>query len=206
MPMSDIWQVMRSWKDPAQPFLTVISPDSRIELSMTTFTNNVSKAANALRDVLDLEPGDSVAIELGCTWQHSVWQTAALIAGLDVVKPEKSPDIVVTPLLVSVHPLGVPQGGADEITSEVLGQPDAWLYPQAYPEQGDLLLVAKAWALSRGAQPGQRLGVRCTGFCALQSRVLAPLAIGGSVVIAPDFDSAILTQERIDRVIENPDV
>ena len=81
---------------PDPPFVTVVSPDGRVELSGRTLGNGVAKAANAFRDVLDTEPGDSVVVDLGWTWQQSVWQGAALIAGLQLVGGTTEADVHIT--------------------------------------------------------------------------------------------------------------
>lgn len=62
----------------ASPMYTWVSPVGRIELSGITFLNGVSKAANMMRDGLDIESGDEVYIDLGNHWQSPIWFAAAL--------------------------------------------------------------------------------------------------------------------------------
>ncbi len=60
------------------PMYTWVTDVSRIELSGTTFLNGVSKAANMLRDGLDVEDGESIYCNLGNHWQSPVWLAAAM--------------------------------------------------------------------------------------------------------------------------------
>ena len=53
----------------------------RIELSVTTFDNWVSKTANFLLDELLLEPGEPVSVGLPAHWQTAVIEVAVLVAG-----------------------------------------------------------------------------------------------------------------------------
>ncbi len=72
--------------DPGRPLLTMYddapAPGSeRIELSVTTFANWVSKTANFLLDELMLEPGERVCVPLPAHWQTAVIEVAVLVAG-----------------------------------------------------------------------------------------------------------------------------
>ena len=60
------------------PMYTWVDASSRIELSGTTFLNGVSKAANMLRDGLEIESDDALYCDLGNHWQSPVWLAAAL--------------------------------------------------------------------------------------------------------------------------------
>lgn len=62
----------------SSPMYTWVNPIGRIELSGTTFLNGVSKAANMMRDGLDVEAGDEVYIDLGNHWQSPIWIAATL--------------------------------------------------------------------------------------------------------------------------------
>lgn len=194
---------------PDQPFVTVVSPDGRVELSGRTLANGVAKAANALRDVLDTEPGDSVDVDLGWTWQQSVWQGAAMVAGLKLVETPTENMLRITPSLVSTHPLGLPGGGVAEITQDVLGQPDSWLYPEFFPEQQSLIDSAGEWAAAQGVGPGKRVGIVTsvvgdTGAYFF-GPFLLPLITQGSVVFinaqAPEFIDSVVDQEKVTRLL-----
>jgi uncharacterized protein (TIGR03089 family) len=69
--------------DPSGPFLTFYddATGERVELSLTTLANWVAKTANLLVDELDLEPGESVAVELPPHWQTAVIRLAVGVAG-----------------------------------------------------------------------------------------------------------------------------
>ena len=196
---------------PDQPFVTVVGDGGRVELSGRTLANGVAKAANAFRDVLDTEPGDSVAVDLGWTWQQSVWQGAALIAGLTLVETPTENILRITPSLVSTHPLGLPAGGADEITQDVLGQPDSWLYPEYFPEQQALIESAREWAAAQGVgkEVSERFGIVTSEESGTDAYFfgpfLMPLVTQGSVVFinaqAPEFIDSVVNQEKVTRLL-----
>lgn len=66
-------------RDPARPLLTYYDDTTgeRTELSATTLDNWVAKTANMLRDDLDVQPGDRVAVLL-----PAHWQTAAVLLAI----------------------------------------------------------------------------------------------------------------------------
>ncbi len=74
--------------DPGRPLLTMYddATGERVELSVTTFDNWVSKTANYLLDELMLEPGEPVGIDLPAHWLVAVIETAVLCAGGAVVR------------------------------------------------------------------------------------------------------------------------
>ena len=71
-----------------EPIVTWIGEAGRIELSVTTFMNAVSKAANFLIEGLLLDENSSIRIELGNHWQSPVWSSAALVAGIGLTDQE----------------------------------------------------------------------------------------------------------------------
>lgn len=75
-------------REPSKPFLTWYDDRTgeRVELSYATFANWVWKTANYLRDGLDVQPGDEVAVLLPTHWQTAVIWYAAWAAGA-VVSP-----------------------------------------------------------------------------------------------------------------------
>jgi uncharacterized protein (TIGR03089 family) len=84
----DAFSILRSAlaKDPGRPLLTMYDDQpapcsERIELSVATFDNWVSKSANFLLDELMLEPGEAVAVPLPAHWQTAVMEVAVLVAG-----------------------------------------------------------------------------------------------------------------------------
>jgi uncharacterized protein (TIGR03089 family) len=216
MQQPDVWHLLTHLPQPEQPIITVINSESRVELSGRTLTNGVSKAANALRDLFESEPGESIDVDLGWTWQQSVWQGAALIAGLHLVahsiaEEQYAPDYHIDSSVISIHPLGLPTGGDSELTAQVLGQPDTWLYPQPWPEQGTLLDQARVWATELNIRQGDRVGINTARLSATLANsvrdyafLLMPLSMNASVVLVDgrqgELDS-IVDQERITRLL-----
>jgi uncharacterized protein (TIGR03089 family) len=109
------------------PVLTAYDQGARTELSAVTLANAVAKAANALVDDADIEPGDVVAVDLPWHWQRCVWLLACWSAGatvhlgrdgdqsrLQLVGPSTEVPIESTgsTWVVSLHPLGMPLVGA----------------------------------------------------------------------------------------------
>ena len=74
-------------RDPAKPFITSYDDRTgeRVELSYATFANWVWKSANYLRDSLDVQPGDEVAVLLRTHWQTIAIWYAGFAAGAVVV-------------------------------------------------------------------------------------------------------------------------
>src|SRR5437660_6789212 len=69
--------------DPSGPFLTFYddATGERVELSLTSLENWVAKTANLLVDELDLEPGETVVVDLPPHWQAAVIRLAVAVAG-----------------------------------------------------------------------------------------------------------------------------
>jgi uncharacterized protein (TIGR03089 family) len=216
MQQRDVWHLLTHLPQPEQPFITVINADGRVELSGRTLVNGISKAANALCDIIEVDPGELIDIDLGWNWQQSVWQGAALIAGLHLVKHSENvginiPDHRIDTEVVSVHPLGLPHGGEHEITAQVLGQPDTWLYPQPWPQQAELLDRALSWAVEMGIEAGDRVGVNTSQLSEATADhirdyglLLMPLCLNASVVIMDGVQGqcdSIVEQERITRLL-----
>ncbi|HEY9475834.1 MAG TPA: TIGR03089 family protein, partial [Mycobacteriales bacterium] len=75
-------------RDPARPLLTYYDDTTgeRTELSATTLDNWVAKTANLIRDDLDVQPGDRVAVLLPAHWQTvavllAIWAVGAVAGG-----------------------------------------------------------------------------------------------------------------------------
>jgi uncharacterized protein (TIGR03089 family) len=214
----DIWQLLQGRAHPDQPFVTVVDGDGRVELSGKTLMNGIAKSANAFRDVLDTDPGDPVLVNLGWTWQQSVWQGAALIAGLHLIPTlsTRTEVLSINSSLISTHPLGLPAGGPDDITQEVLGQPDAWMYPEYFPEQHELIERVRAWAKDRGIAEDERVGIVHTNQTdsdtSFYGPFLLPLISSGSVVFitaqeqsqqtSTEHIDSIMKQEKITRLLQ----
>ncbi|RDG39559.1 TIGR03089 family protein [Streptomyces corynorhini] len=72
--------------DPARPLITFYddATGERVELSVATFANWVSKTANLLQDELSAGPGDRLALLLPAHWQSAVWLLACSSVGVCV--------------------------------------------------------------------------------------------------------------------------
>ncbi|MGH3588291.1 MAG: TIGR03089 family protein, partial [Pseudonocardia sp.] len=139
--------------DPARPLVTFYddATGERVELSVTTFSNWVSKTAGLAQDELDLERGALVLVNLPTHWLGAVWLGAAWTAGLcvttDPTLGEVADLVVCGPdgvagyadrvdahpvVAISLRPLGarfadpLPTGVTD-YGAVVLAQPDAFV-------------------------------------------------------------------------------
>lgn len=104
----------------SQPAVTWISDAGRIELSVVTLANGISKAANLLRDQCEIGSGSSVSLALPAHWQTSVWIGAIhSVAGTISLNDEPSDLQVIADVaavdakhseagVVSLHPFGMP--------------------------------------------------------------------------------------------------
>ena len=205
----DMWQLLNGFPDPQRPFITTnFTHTGRIELSVTTFVNGAAKSANALRDVIDAEPGTRVQVDLGWTWQQAVWQAGALISGNELVT--QSPEVMIVAagqpgqmgsaevFGISTDGWGRPQGCEGEITAEVQGQPDGWMYPEFFESQLELIRQVHQWGVDRGVGVGARIGVD-TGRTKENVFIpfLLPLVFAGSIVLSDTLDENHVTQEQI---------
>lgn len=205
--------------DPGRPFVTFYddATGERVELSVATFDNWVAKTANLLRDGLDAEPGDRLAVMLPTHWQGAIWMLAGWTAGLVVdfdsaINAEvvvTGPDTVDAAIAVgagevvalSLRPLGgssttaLPDGVLD-YASEVSSYGDQFVPDD--PDDADPALVAAARA--RADQLGLAEGARLLTDANPAApgghldALLAPLAVNGSVVLLRNPDP-----DRIDR-------
>lgn len=209
----DIWQLLTSFPDPQRPFITTNFTDTgRIELSVTTFLNGAAKSANALRDVIDVDPGTNVQVDLGWTWQQAVWQAGTLISGNSLVV--QNPEVWIVPagqpgvagpgevFGISTDGWGRPQGCEGEITAEVLGQPDGWMYPEFFGQQREIVESAHQWGLERGVSAGARMGIDIRDT---EPNIFIPflltLVFGGSIVLSDNLDEHLIKQEQITCVL-----
>ncbi|GAC1331755.1 MAG: TIGR03089 family protein [Mycobacteriales bacterium] len=74
-------------RDPSQPLVTYYddATGERVELSRATAANWVAKSANLLRDGLEVEPGEPVALLLPAHWQSAVLLLACWALGAVVI-------------------------------------------------------------------------------------------------------------------------
>jgi uncharacterized protein (TIGR03089 family) len=139
--------------DPSRPLVTFYddATGERVELSVVTYANWVSKTAGLLQDELDLDRGGLLLVDLPPHWLGAVWLGGAWTAGLAVTTDAAlagEADLVVCgpsgvdhyaasaderPVVaLSLRPLGgrfvdaLPRGVLD-YSAVVLGQPDSFL-------------------------------------------------------------------------------
>jgi uncharacterized protein (TIGR03089 family) len=222
--------------DASRPLVTFYdaATGERVELSVATFDNWVSKIANLVGGELGLGPDDRIAVHLPTHWQSTVLMAGAWTAGLAIELSGASADLTVvgpqpaagadtqtgTVMVCSLRPLGgpvlepLPDGWLD-FAVEVPAQPDALL--QATPVDLDrdaaILLTgalshrglseqAVATADELGLAPGGRLVTDANPSrpSGMVPALLAPLAVGGSVVLAANATAVqrarIAEQER----------
>ncbi|MGP3989382.1 TIGR03089 family protein [Streptomyces sp. 3N207] len=223
--------------DPSRPLVTYYddATGERVELSVATFANWVSKTANLLQDELSAEPGDRLALLLPAHWQTAVWLLACSSVGVvaelggDAARADlavSGPDTLEAArtcsgerVALSLRPMGgrfpQPPEGFMDYAVEVPGQGDQFApYVPVDPEMPALVLPggseltgaqvverAREDAAARGLGPGARLlsALPYDGWDGISAGLLAPLAAGGSVVLAPRLerlDAASLEQRK----------
>jgi uncharacterized protein (TIGR03089 family) len=177
--------------DPGTPFLTFYddATGERTELSYATTDNWVAKTANLLRDGLDAQPGDAVAVLLPPHWQAVVVTFAAWAAGCRVddggdvafVVEDRLPlagrrEVVA----LSLRPL------AARLTATYPGVLD---YAEEVPAYGDRFAPAAPATTPPGEPRPGRAGLVDTDPV---PAALAALRGGGGVVICRNADPAAL--------------
>lgn len=200
---------------------------ARVELSRATLANWVAKIGGLLQDVAEVEAAERIRLDLPTHWLSVAWPLACWSVGA-VVLPAGSDSAADVPVVadagevapadrlvvVGLAPLGgrsrvpVPAGGLDA-GAEVLGQPDDLVaYDPPGPasaatedhDHAGLLAAAERRAEALGLGAGDRLATD-VGPCTrdgLVDTVLAPLVVGGSLVLLTSPDPAVLTAERPD--------
>jgi uncharacterized protein (TIGR03089 family) len=197
--------------DPARPFLTYydVSSGGRVELSVATFDNWVSKTAGLVRDELDVEPGDAVSVVLPAHWLALVWAQAVWTVGARLLLTTDAAQVAVRAaddaqagsttagqlVVVSTAALGGPAGartptGALDFGRLVLGFPDVAGPPAASedPLLDDLLAQARgsaAQAPRRGLVVGRSLTT-----AVVRDALLLPLLVDGSCVLVSGAPTA----------------
>lgn len=207
------------WSDPARPVLTFYddATGERVEFSARTLANWVAKTANLGVDVLDLEPGDTVAIDLPVHWLGVVWALAAMTAGWRIVPVSASaPDTISTAevlvtatvpdhaldtyrdvVAVSTRPLALSYGtdlpaGVLDYAAEVPANADVFTAgpaPVGFAEPWWSTAVVAVSA--HGPAAGDRVltGLAPTSAEGLVQAVLAPAIATASVVLVAGLDA-----------------
>lgn len=200
-------------RDPATPRLTVYDEarGTRMEFSGQTLDNWASKVANMLVDEFELEPGTEVLIDIPVGWQSAV-------IGLGTVNAMSIPlfDAPVNPPYLSFTTLdgverqapttdvavvtddpfgrGVVESGGKLPAGTVDFGPTVRFYgDQFYGESADLADYAR-----EEFGPHRYWVSPWTSTEEFEYNVLAPLAAGGSVVVATGLISAERMQQIVD--------
>ncbi|QXE36558.1 TIGR03089 family protein [Streptomyces sp. GMY02] len=144
--------------DPARPLITFYddATGERVELSVATFANWVSKTANLLQGNLAAAPGDRLALLLPAHWQSAVWLLACSSVGVtvEIGGDPAGADLVVSGpdtldaaracggerVALALRPLGgrfpQPPGGFIDYAVEVPGQGDRFVpYAPVDPDE-----------------------------------------------------------------------
>jgi uncharacterized protein (TIGR03089 family) len=227
------WPEDRRRVDPAGPLLTFYddATGERIELSATTFAQWVAKASGLLRDVVGVQPGDVVAIDLPAHWLGAVlvqacWGIGAVaapgadpsgaalaVAGPDGLDAALACDEV---LAVSLRPLGgrfvdpLPVGVLD-LAVEIAAMPDVFSgapvgsHSPLLEVDGDRQDAAALAALARVRWPAPRrvlTGLGTTTLDGVLTTLVGPLVTGGSVVLCRQAPDA----DRLAALVEQEGV
>ena len=175
-------------RDGPRPLVTFLRADTgeRMELSAASLANAVAKTAGLLRDDLDAEPGDAIAMHLPLHWQAAVWWGACAATSTVCAPAYRTAGIGVTTaaalasvdgcaeqVVVSLAPFGLPDGA--EVPATVTqaaiaarAHPDVFT-PWAPPTADDALLdcgsgvLTNAQCLERASALAESWGVHRDG-------------------------------------------
>ncbi len=211
-------------RDPGRPLLTFYDhgTDERVELSVTTYANWVSKASGLLVEEGDAERGMTVRIDLPPHWLSAVFLGAAWTVGLRVTRSD-DPDIVVCgperlaswapragelPVFAcSLRPMGVRfteplPDQVHDVGLEIWSQPDAftaWDPPTGADAATDSLtqdeLLEQRLTATAGSSltdGGRLLSVADPASPPGMATFTEPLRRGGSLVLVRNPDPARL--------------
>ena len=202
--------------DPARPRITHYddAAGTRIELSGATLANWAAKTANWLRDELDVQPGDAVAVLLPPHWQTAgvllgAWwcgatvtgsprQAQVTLCGLDRIGDATGADELAA---VGLDALGagiaeLPPGVRD-YASEVRAHGDTFSSGAPGPDAETIIAAARSRAMALGLAAGDRLLCTTSWDLTVPGEVLlAVLAADASLVQCTSTDPATLTGRR----------
>lgn len=202
--------------DPARPRVTHYDDiaGSRIELSGATLANWAAKTANWLRDELDVQPGDTVAVLLPPHWQTAgvllgAWWCGATVTtspagaqvalcGVDQIAAVTGVDEVAA-LGLDALGMGIPvlPPGVRDYASEVRVHGDTFTSGGPGPDTPALGVAARARAAELGLTAGDRLLCTTSWNATVPGEVLlAVLAANASLVQCTGTNPAALTDRR----------
>ena len=201
--------------DPARPRVTHYddTTGSRIELSGATLANWAAKTANWLRDELDVQPGDTVAVLLPPHWQTAgvllgAWWCGATVTsspanaqvalcGIDRITDAGADEVAA--LGLDALGMGIPElpPGVRDYASEVRVHGDTFTPGGSGPDIETLRTAARARAAELGLAAGDRLLCTTSWNATVVGEVLlAVLAADASLVQCTGADPATLTDRR----------
>jgi uncharacterized protein (TIGR03089 family) len=203
--------------DPARPRVTHYddTTGSRIELSGATLANWAAKTANWLRDELDVQPGDTVAVLLPPHWQTAgvllgAWWCGATVTaslagavtvalcGVDRIADAAGADEVAA-LGLDALGMGIPvlPPGVRDYASEIRVHGDTFTPGGPGPDTETLRTAARARAAELGLTAGDRLLCTTSWNATVPGEVLlAVLTADASLVQCTGADPAALTDRR----------
>ncbi|MEU5562261.1 TIGR03089 family protein [Micromonospora musae] len=205
--------------DPTRPLLTWYDDASgeRTELSGATLANWVAKTANLLVDEVAVGPDDSAGVLLPPHWQTAAVLLGCWSAGLTVAEAPGPVDVLFAAVTrvteTDAWPAGeryalaldpfalplreVPTGFADYVL-EVRGHGDHFTpHSSGGAADADLLARARERATEFGLTGGDRALIDVTRHPEPVEWLLAPLAVGASVVLCGNLDPARLPDRLV---------
>lgn len=202
--------------DPTRPLLTWYDDvtGERTELSGATLDNWVSKTANMLVDAATLGPGDRAAVLLPPHWQTAAVLLGCWSAGLEVessLAPHPvdvlfaaatkldealawpAGDRYVLGLAPMAAPLAETPGGFADYVVEVRAHGDRFTpYALGGRQSTDLAQRAMPRAAELGIGAGDRVLIDSARHADPLDWLLAPLAVGATIVLCARLDKAKL--------------
>jgi uncharacterized protein (TIGR03089 family) len=210
--------------DPARPLVTYYDEDSgeRSELSAKSLANWVAKTHHLIGDELGLGVGDTALVALPAHWISVPVLLGCLTAGL-ALAPAGAADVAfvapatlaeaegvldvyaVAPASAAVGFRGEPPAPALDYVAAVRPQADTWpsVHLAATPDDPCLPGLTRGAVATRAAETGLTAGARVLTTRAWQSpddwidAVLAPIAVGGSVVIVANCSDEDVLARRM---------
>ncbi len=219
--------------DPGSPLLTYYDNaiGMRIELSGATLDNWAAKTANMLVDGLGLGAGDRAAVLLPPHWLHAAVVLGTWAAGLALVDgacevafcgDETAKEALALhatdTYIVGMDSLtgisaDVP-AGAEDFVSEVRAYGDRFVpvspvgpddLARAGQTHAELYEAAGARAAAFDLRKGDRVLIHAADQTPVTEWLLAPLVVGGSIVVVRNADDELTEQiesdERVTRVV-----
>lgn len=197
--------------NPSRPFVTYYDEaiGERMELSAKSLANWVAKTHHLLGDTLGLGPGDRALLAVSAHWCAVPAMLGCLTAGLELVTAGAAE-------VAFVMPDRADEAGAvaevftlvDDYAAAVRPQPDIWAGVQfaAGPDDPCLPGLTRAETVARARERAAELGLS-SGARVLSVRdwsgpadwidtLLAPLAVGGSVVYLTGTDDPAVVERR----------